>query len=66
MSIKNTLVAVQGLNKSDIIIPLSHPFWQQEGGADMNHFLSFLVSVAASVVGYYIRKWLDEHDKGDN
>lgn len=25
-----------------------------------------LVSVVASVVGYYIRKWLDEHDKGGN
>ena len=32
----------------------------------MEHILSFLVSVAASVVGYYIRKWLDGHDKGDN
>ena len=32
----------------------------------MEHVLSFLVSVVASVVGYYIRKWLDEHDKGDN
>ncbi len=50
----------------DIINSLSHPFWQQEGGACMEHILSFLVSVAASVVGYYIRKWLDGHDKGDN
>ncbi len=32
----------------------------------MDHFLSFLVSVVASVVGYYIRKWLDGHDKGGN
>ena len=56
----------QGLNESDIIILLSLPFWQQKGGADIEHFLSFLVSVMASVVGYYIRKWLDEHDKGGN
>ena len=50
----------------DIINPLSHPFWQQKGGACMEHVLSFLVSVVASVVGYYIRKWLDGHDKGGN
>ena len=26
-------------------------------------FISFLVSVAAEVVGYYICKWLDRHDR---
>ena len=50
----------------DIMVSLSSPFWQQKGGVSMNHLLSVLVSVAASVVGYYIRKWLDEHDKDGN
>lgn len=30
----------------------------------MDGWFAFLVSVAASVVGYYICKWLDRHDKG--
>ena len=49
-----------------LMVSLSSPFWQQKGGVSMNHLLSFLVSVAASVVGYYIRKWLDGHDKDGN
>lgn len=30
----------------------------------MNIFVSFLVSVAAGVVTYFIGKWLDGHSKG--
>ncbi len=30
----------------------------------MELVISFLVSVGASVVGYYISKWLDRHGKG--
>ncbi len=30
----------------------------------MEIVLAFFVSVAASVVGYYISKWLDRHGKG--
>ena len=41
---------------------LSHPFWQQKGGACMSEIISLLVSVLASVVGYYICKWLDGDD----
>lgn len=46
-----------------IIKPLSSPYWQQEGGAVSmkQHLFSFFVSVVASVVGYYICKWLDRH-----
>lgn len=29
----------------------------------MDYILRFLVSVMASVAGYYIRKWLDRNDK---
>lgn len=32
----------------------------------MDHIFSFLVSVMASVAGYYICKWLDEHFNNDN
>lgn len=30
----------------------------------MNGWQDFLVSVAASIVGYYICKWLGRHGKG--
>ncbi len=29
----------------------------------MTYIISFVLSVAASVVGYYICKWLDRHEK---
>ena len=41
---------------------LSLLIWQQKGGACMEIFVSFLVSVAASIVSYYICKWLDGDD----
>ena len=37
--------------------------FQQKGGETMDYILRFLVSVMASVAGYYIRKWLDRNDK---
>lgn len=30
----------------------------------MDGILNFLMSVAASIVGYYVSKWLDGHGKG--
>lgn len=30
----------------------------------MEYLVGFLVSVGASVVGYYVCKWLDRHGKG--
>lgn len=44
-----------------MIFLLSH--LQQKGGEVMEYILRFLVSVVASVTGYYIRKWLDRNDK---
>ncbi len=44
------------------MITLSLPFWQQKGGVCLALVISFFVSVAASVVGYYICKWLDGSD----
>ena len=48
-----------------IIEALSHPFWQQKGGEYMAILISFLVSVEAGVVSYYICNWLDGDD-GDS
>ena len=45
-----------------IIDLLSHPFWQQKGGASMPTLGSFILSIVASVVAYYICKWLDGDD----
>ena len=35
---------------------------QQEGGAVLDLLIAFLISVVASVVAYYICKWLDGED----
>nr|DAP56432.1 MAG TPA: hypothetical protein [Caudoviricetes sp.] len=40
---------------------LSHPIWQQKGGFSLEKLLSFIMSVLASVVAYYLCKWLDRH-----
>ena len=45
----------------DMINLLSH--LQQKGGEVVEYIIRFLVSVMASVTGYYIRKWLDRNDK---
>ena len=37
-----------------------------EGGEIMKKFLEFIISVAASIVGYFIFKWLDREAKDDN
>ena len=37
-----------------------------EGGEIMQKFLEFIISVAASIVGYFISKWLDREAKDDN
>ncbi len=39
------------------------PNWQQEGGESMELLITFLVSVVAGIVAYYICKWLDRHDQ---
>lgn len=40
-------------------------FFRKEGGGTMEYLVSFLLSVAASVIGSRISKWLDD-DKHDN
>lgn len=48
-----------------ILTVLSHPFWQQEGGVCVEILISFLISIMAGIVSYYICKWLDG-DNSDN
>jgi len=36
--------------------------FQLEGGGSMENVIAFFISVAASVVSYYLCKWLDEDD----
>ena len=38
---------------------LLHPIQAEKGVSSLNHIMSFLLSVMASVIAYYICKWLD-------
>ena len=49
----------------DIIILLPSLNWQQKGGAAMEFLASFILSVLAGVVAYYICKWLDEENQSE-
>lgn len=44
------------------VLPFS--LWQQGEVIALSILTSFFVSVVASVVGYYVCKWLDRHGKG--
>ena len=43
----------------------SHPILATGRGCVMEHLIAFLISVAASVVSYYLCKWLDGDDSDD-
>ena len=45
-----------------IIYLLPTPILVQKGGANMEGLVSFYLSIMASVVAYYICKWLDEEE----
>ena len=47
------------LSKYDTICMLPPLYRQGKGGVLMNLITSFLVSIVASVIAYYICKWLD-------
>ena len=36
------------------------PIRQRRGGALLEYIITFILSVAASVVSYYVCKWLDD------
>ena len=46
-----------------IIWAVAFPPWQRGGGEDMGILTDYIVAVMASVVGHYICKWFDRHDK---
>ena len=46
-----------------IIKLLPSPIKVQKGGANMENLASFMLSVVASVVAYYICRWLDGGDE---
>lgn len=39
--------------------------WQQEGGVSMELLTSFILSVVAGVVAYYICKWFDSGEQNE-
>lgn len=41
------------------IYMLSHPIRQRKGGACMEIIISFFLSIVASIIAYYVCKWLD-------
>lgn len=45
--------------------PASGPVIGKEVIAMLEAILNFLLAVAAGVIGTYICKWLDDHNKGD-
>ncbi len=44
---------------SGIINVLPPRYWQQKGGMIVFDWITFLLSVMASVIAHYIYKWLD-------
>ena len=47
-----------------MLASLPFSLWQQGEVSFMEYFITFFLSVGASVAGYYICKWLDRHGKG--
>lgn len=47
-----------------MLVSLPFSLWQQREVIALSILVSFFVSVVASVVGYYVCKWLDRHGKG--
>lgn len=50
--------------KRGIMTSLPFSLWQQGEVSFVEFFITFFVSIAASVAGYYICKWLDRRGKG--
>lgn len=47
---------------TNILDALSHPFRQRKGGVHVEFIISFLASIMANIVSYYVCKWLDGGD----
>lgn len=48
-----------------ILDALSPPFRQRKGGVHVEFIISFLASIMANIVSYYVCKWLDGGDSGN-
>lgn len=57
------LLFLKALSNSGIMRVVAFPPWQRGGGEDMGILTDYIVAVMASVVGHYICKWFDRHDK---
>ena len=55
---------LRGLSDFGIMAVLSPPTPAAGGGGNMDAIISFFVSVAANIASHYVRKWLDQHGKG--
>ena len=47
------------------MLDVATPRQAQKGGVDLEILTSFLVSVAAGIAAYYICKWFDRDDNGN-
>lgn len=47
-----------------MLMLLPFPLWQQREVNAVEQIKAFLASVGASVVSYYVCKWLDKRGKG--
>lgn len=52
------------VSKLGIMVVLPLPILATGGGGSVEILVSFFVSVGASIVGYYVSKWLDRHSRG--
>lgn len=61
-NIINILIPFQGFYLFFVILILAVDSFQQDGGEIMHDIADLIFSIMASVIAYYICKWLD----GDN
>ena len=45
------------------IVTIAVDSFQQEGGASMEYIVAFIISVTASIAGYYVCRWIEKNNK---
>jgi hypothetical protein len=55
---------LQTRSNSAIIAVLPHLLSQRRGGEHMHILINLLLTIIASIVSYYVCKWLDDQRKG--
>ena len=58
------LGALHILSNVGIMAALPTLHWQQKGVSILEILANFILAVGASVIGYYVCKWLDSWRKG--